>query len=48
MWVLALLVFLAAVAGFLAMVRGGSESYWDRPQLFNREGDRDGRPRHVA
>lgn len=48
MWVLAVLVFLVAVAGFLAMVRGGSGSYWDHPQQFNREGDGDGRPRHVA
>lgn len=48
MWVLALLVFLVALAGFLAMVRGGS-SYWDHPQLHNREGGSDNaRSRKVA
>lgn len=49
MWVLAFLVFLAAVAGFLAFVRGGSSSYWDHPQLLNHEGgDDETRSRRVA
>ena len=49
MWVLVMLALLAAVASLIAFVRGGSSSYWDHPQLFDREtGGDDARPRKVA
>lgn len=49
MWVLVILALLAAAACLLAFVRGGSSSYWDHPQLLDREaGGDDARSRKVA